>query len=76
MRVPSSFLLLLLIPSSYSPHRTAVTSGLAQDRGLSVPDTPLPSLLQSWSHADLATAMIRKFVGEDKVPQDMLANNV
>ena len=42
-RVTSSSFLLLLTPSSYSSHRTAVMLGAAHDRGLFVLDT-LPAV--------------------------------
>ena len=60
----SSSFLLLLTPSSYSSHRTAVMRGVAHDRGLFVPDTHpavAPAELESWrslGYAELATAII------------------
>lgn len=54
--------------------RTVVMQGLARDRGLFVPDT-IPTLemneVESWrslGYADLAVAVISKFVGDDQVP--------
>lgn len=62
--------------------RTAVMRGLAHDRGLFVPDA-LPTVtlaeLESWRALDypaLATAVMGKFVGEDEVPRDVLADIV
>ncbi|KAL7530422.1 hypothetical protein ACHAXR_005282, partial [Thalassiosira sp. AJA248-18] len=62
--------------------RSAVMRGLAHDRGLFVPDsfpTVSPTELESWrgmSYADLATEVIAKFVQEDEVPRDVLADIV
>ena len=54
--------------------RSVVMTGLAQDRGLFVPDE-LPSVsaeeLQAWKtlpYKDLAVEVIRKFVKDDQVP--------
>jgi hypothetical protein len=62
--------------------RTVVMQGLARDRGLFVPDT-MPSVspeeLASWrglSYADLAVCVIRKFVGDDQVPEAKLRDIV
>ena len=74
----SSSFLLLLTPSSYSSHCTAVMRGVAHDRGLFVPDTHpavAPAELESWrslGYAELATAIIRKFAGECEVPRGVL----
>ena len=78
----SSSFLLLLTPSSYSSHRTAVMRGVAHDRGLFVPDTHpavAPAELESWrslGYAELATAIIRKFAGECKVPRGVFVDIV
>ena len=60
--------------------RSAVMTGLAHDRGLFVPDS-IPSVsneeLESWrnlSYPDMATKVISKFVKEDQVPADKLAD--
>jgi threonine synthase len=65
-----------------SDFRTVVMTGLAHDRGLFVPDS-FPSVskeeLESWrglSFPDLAVNVISKFVGEDQVPADKLADIV
>jgi threonine synthase len=57
-------------------------TGLAHDRGLFVPDS-LPSVskeeLESWrglSYPDLAVKVLSKFVKEDQVPADKLADIV
>lgn len=62
--------------------RTAVMTGLAHDRGLFVPDS-LPSVsaeeLESWrtlSYPDLAINVISKFVKDDQVPAEKLADIV
>jgi len=62
--------------------RTVVMTGLAHDRGLFVPDS-FPSVtkeeLESWrglSYPDLAVNVIGKFVKEDQVPADKLADIV
>jgi len=58
--------------------RDVVMIGLAHDRGLFVPDTfptVTPEELESWrplSYSDLATNVIRKFVGEEDVPLEEL----
>jgi threonine synthase len=60
--------------------RTAVMTGLAHDRGLFVPDsfpTVTKDELEGWrglSYSDLATNVISKFVQEDQVPADKLAD--
>jgi len=57
-------------------------TGLAHDRGLFVPDSfPQVSMeeIESWrglSYPDLATNVIAKFVAEDQVPADKLADIV
>jgi len=58
--------------------RTVVMQGLARDRGLFVPDS-IPSVapkeLESWrklGYADLAVAVIAKFVKPDQVPSPKL----
>eukprot|EP00581_Thalassiosira_minuscula_P016969 CAMPEP_0183715312 /NCGR_PEP_ID=MMETSP0737-20130205/9589_1 /TAXON_ID=385413 /ORGANISM="Thalassiosira miniscula, Strain CCMP1093" /LENGTH=517 /DNA_ID=CAMNT_0025944403 /DNA_START=141 /DNA_END=1694 /DNA_ORIENTATION=+ len=62
--------------------RSAVMRGLAHDRGLFVPDSfPTVSAeeLASWrslSYPDLATEVIAKFVKDDEVPRDVLADIV
>ena len=60
--------------------RSAVMTGLAHDRGLFVPDT-IPVVaqdeLEAWrnlSYPDMATKVISKFVKEDQVPSDKLAD--
>jgi len=62
--------------------RTVVMQGLARDRGLFVPDT-IPRLhgdeLETWrrlGYADLAVAVLSKFVGDDQVPRPMLEDVV
>lgn len=62
--------------------RTVVMTGLAHDRGLFVPDT-LPTVtkeeLEGWrslSYPDLAVQVISKFVKEDQVPAEKLADIV
>eukprot|EP00538_Stauroneis_constricta_P004592 CAMPEP_0119546100 /NCGR_PEP_ID=MMETSP1352-20130426/656_1 /TAXON_ID=265584 /ORGANISM="Stauroneis constricta, Strain CCMP1120" /LENGTH=472 /DNA_ID=CAMNT_0007590763 /DNA_START=96 /DNA_END=1514 /DNA_ORIENTATION=+ len=62
--------------------RTVVMTGLAHDRGLFVPDS-FPTVskdeLEQWrglSYADLAVNVIAKFVGEDQVPAEKLADIV
>jgi len=58
--------------------RDVVMIGLAHDRGLFVPDTfptVTPEELESWrslNYSDLATNVIRKFVGEEDVPFEEL----
>lgn len=66
----------------HSDFRTVVMTGLAHDGGLFVPDT-MPTVtkdeLESWrglSFPDLATNVISKFVKEDQVPSDVLADIV
>ena len=62
--------------------RTVVMTGLAHDRGLFVPDsfpTVTQEELESWrglSYPDLAVNVISKFVKEDQVPADKLADIV
>ena len=57
-------------------------TGLAHDRGLFVPDsfpTVSPDELERWrslSYAELATEVIGKYVMEDEVPRDTLADIV
>jgi len=57
-------------------------TGLAHDRGLFVPDsfpTVTAEELESWrslSYAELATEVIGKYVKEDEVPKDVLADIV
>lgn len=62
--------------------RTVVMTGLAHDRGLFVPDS-IPSVsaeeLEMWrslSYPDLAVNVISKFVKDDQVPTDKLADIV
>jgi threonine synthase len=62
--------------------RSVVMIGLAHDRGLFVPDT-IPTVskdeLESWrnlSYPDLATKVLSKFVQEDQVPAEKLADIV
>lgn len=62
--------------------RSVVMSGLAHDRGLFVPDT-LPTVskdeIESWrslSYPDLAVEVIAKFVQDDQVPKEKLADIV
>lgn len=62
--------------------RTVVMTGLAHDRGLFVPDS-LPSVtmeeIESWrglSYADVAINVISKFVQDDQVPAEKLADIV
>lgn len=62
--------------------RTVVMTGLAHDRGLFVPDS-IPTVtaaeVESWrglSYADLAVNVLSKFVKEDQVPADKLADIV
>jgi threonine synthase len=62
--------------------RTVVMTGLAHDRGLFVPDS-IPTVskeeLESWrslSYPDLAVEVISKFVGDDQVPAEKLADIV
>jgi len=62
--------------------RSAVMRGLAHDRGLFVPDSfpaVTPDELEGWrglGYADLATEVIGKFVKDDEVPRDVLADIV
>ena len=62
--------------------RSAVMRGLAHDRGLFIPDsfpTVSTAELESWrdlQYHELATEVIGKFVGEDEVPRDVLADIV
>ena len=70
----SSSFLLLLTPSSYLSHRTTVMRSVEHDRGLFVPAVT-PVDLESWrsmGYAELATTIIRKFVGECEVPRGVL----
>ena len=62
--------------------RSVVMTGLAHDKGLFVPDS-IPKLsqeeIESWrslSYADLAVNVISKFVDEDQVPAEKLADIV
>ena len=62
--------------------RTVVMTGLAHDRGLFVPDsfpTVTTEEVESWrslSYPDLAVNVISKFVQEDQVPAEKLADIV
>ena len=62
--------------------RTVVMTGLAHDRGLFVPDsfpTVTKEEVESWrglSYPDLAVNVISKFVKEDQVPAEKLADIV
>jgi hypothetical protein len=62
--------------------RSAVMTGLAHDRGLFVPDS-MPTVskeeLEAWrslSYPDLAVKVISKFVKDDQVPAEKLADIV
>jgi threonine synthase len=62
--------------------RQVVMAGLAEDKGLYVPDsipTVAPEELEAWrslSYSDLAVQVIRKFVDEDEVPLEKLTDIV
>jgi threonine synthase len=62
--------------------RTVVMTGLAHDGGLFVPDSfPTVTMeeVESWrglSYADVAINVLSKFVKEDQVPADKLADIV